>query len=157
MTYRSRTGRAAQFARWNAVRAATGYRSQFEADVAAALKASAPDVAYEPVRIPYTVTLNPTYKPDWALPSQAVFLEAKGEFPKADRDKMLLLKQQYPHLDIRFIFQNPNARTAGRQTCAKWAEEYGFKWCKGPGIPPAWLKHKPGVRARKAFDAVMGK
>ncbi|MDE7064509.1 MAG: endonuclease [Desulfovibrionaceae bacterium] len=156
MTYRSRTGRAAQFARWNAVRVATGYRSRYEADVAAALQTCGADAEYEPGRIPYDVHLTAHYKPDWVLRAQAILLEAKGEFPKADRDKMLLLKQQYPHLDIRFIFQNPNAKTTGRQTCATWADVHGFKWCGGPGIPPAWLKHKPGVRSRRAFDALLG-
>lgn len=154
MTCRSSgRGRAAQFARWNAVRAATGYRSQFEAEIAAALAASGTEADYEPARIPYNIHLTAHYTPDWLLPAQAIVLEAKGRFTKADRDKMLLVKQQHPHLDIRLIFQAPNAKTAGRQTCAAWADKHGFPWC-GPDIPADWLRHKPGVRARRAFDAL---
>ena len=41
MTFRSSSrSRAAQFARWNEVRRRTGYRSQYEADIAAALELS---------------------------------------------------------------------------------------------------------------------
>ena len=49
-TFRSSNSRAAQFARWNEVRRRTGYRSQFEADIAAALEGTG--AAYEPSRLP---------------------------------------------------------------------------------------------------------
>ena len=153
MSFRS-NGRSAQYAKWNAARKATGYRSQYEADIAASLTTQGVASCYEPCRIPYTVNVCATYKPDWTLPDQAIVLEAKGEFSKADRDKMMIIKAQYQHLDIRFMFQNPNQKVAGRQTCAGWADRHGFKWCKGPALPPDWITHKPGVRSRKAFDAV---
>ena len=49
-TFRSSSrSRAAQFARWNEVRRRTGYRSQFEADIAAALEGTG--AAYESSRL----------------------------------------------------------------------------------------------------------
>lgn len=108
-TFRSSSrSRAAQFARWNEVRRRTGYRSQFEADIAAALEGTG--AAYESSRLPYSVTTTATYTPDWLLPDQCILIEAKGELGKADRDKMQLIRQQYPHLDIRFVLQTPNAK-----------------------------------------------
>lgn len=157
MPFRSSSGgggRAAQYARWNEVRRRTGYRSRFEADIAETLKGTG--AVYESARLPYSVTLTATYKPDWLLPDQCIVLEAKGELDKADRDKMQLIMQQYPHLDIRFVLQTPNAKLTKTVTQADWCEKTGFPWCRGPGIPDDWLKHKPGVRSRRAFAAATG-
>ena len=132
-TFRSSNSRAAQFARWNEVRRRTGYRSQFEADIAAALEGTG--AAYESSRLPYSVTTTATYTPDWLLPDQCILIEAKGELGKADRDKMQLIRQQYPHLDIRFVLQTPNAkqsqrpsrkRTGARKTASRGARGRGF-------------------------------
>lgn len=149
-----RFSRAAQYAKWNAVRAATGYRSQYEADVAAALATTGEDIQYEALRIPYVVNICATYKPDFVLPKQAIMLEVKGEFRKEDRDKMQRVKAQYPHLDIRILFQAPKGKVAGKLTAAEWADNNGFPWCKGPSLPPEWFKHKPSAKSRKAFDKV---
>ena len=112
MTFRSSSrSRAAQYARWNEVRRRTGYRSQFEADIAASLEGTG--AAYESARLPYSVTTTATYTPDWILPGQCILIEAKGELGKADRDKMLLIRQQYPHLDIRFVLQARRQEQAG--------------------------------------------
>lgn len=148
------SSRYAQYARWNEVRRRTGYRSQYEADIAAGLTASGVSAAYEAVRLPYSVTLSSTYTPDWILPEQCIVLEAKGAFSKADRDKMELIKSQYPHLDIRMVLQHPTARLTpkARMTLADWCDARDFPWCGGPQLPEAWLRHRPGVRARKAFE-----
>ena len=146
--------RAAQYAKWNKVRKETGYRCQYEADIAAFLAESGVTSKYEPWRIPYVVNISAVYKPDWTLPDQCIVIEAKGEFRKEDRDKMLRVKGQYPHLDIRIVFQQPTAKVAGKTTCAMWAENNGFLWCKGPKLPTEWLTHKPGARSRKAFAKV---
>ena len=154
-TFRSSSrSRAAQFARWNEVRRRTGYRSQFEADIAAALEGTG--ATYESARLPYSVTTTATYTPDWILPVQCILIEAKGELSKADRDKMQLIRQQYPHLDIRFVLQTPNAKLTKTVTQADWCEKNGFPWCKGPSIPDDWLRHRPGIRSRRAFAAATG-
>ena len=49
-----------------------------------------------------------TYTPDFYLPKQKIFIETKGLFTSADRQKMRLVKEQHPDLDIRFIFNNSN-------------------------------------------------
>jgi hypothetical protein len=80
------------------------------------------------------------YKPDFRLPN-GIIVEGKGWFQPSDRRKHLLIKQQHPHLDIRFVFDNPNSRIApgSQSTNAMWADKHGFQWAKKL-IPEAWFK-----------------
>ena len=52
----------------------------------------------------YSYKLESKYTPDFFL-NNNIILEAKGFFKPADRRKMLAIKNQYPDLDIRFVFQ----------------------------------------------------
>lgn len=135
MPFRSSSGgggRAAQYARWNEVRRRTGYRSRFEADIAETLKGTG--AVYESARLPYSVTLTATYKPDWLLPDQCIVLEAKGELDKADRDKMQLIRQQYPTSTSASCSRRPTPssqkpsrkRTGARKPASRGAEVRGF-------------------------------
>lgn len=72
-----------------------------------------------------------------------IIIEAKGLFETKDRQKHLLIKKQYPHLDIRFVFQNPkNTLYKGSKTTyADWCDKYGFKWATKL-IPATWFKER---------------
>ncbi|WP_302736900.1 endonuclease [uncultured Desulfovibrio sp.] len=142
--------RIRQYKSWAALRLSTGFRSQFEADVHASFPEGC--ARYEAGAIPYKVEVRRRYTPDWLLPEQAIVIEAKGRFTKADRDKMLLIKAQYPCLDIRMIFMSLSARVTKALTVGDWCRQYGFPCCKGPSIPTTWLTHKPGKEQREAFD-----
>ena len=48
------------------------------------------------------------YTPDFKCLS--IIFETKGHFVTADRKKHLLIKEQYPKLDIRFVFSNSKNR-----------------------------------------------
>ena len=64
--------------------------------------------AYEPIKISYVIPLSEhSYTPDIVL-ANGIILEVKGRLVKADRDKHLLIKEQYPDIDLRFVFQNAN-------------------------------------------------
>ena len=97
------SSRGSQYAAWNKVREETGFRSGYEAEVQKRLPEG---VLYESIKIPYHIEMNANYTPDWIMPSQCILIEAKGEFRMEDRNKMLILKRQYPDLDIRLLFQN---------------------------------------------------
>ena len=117
-----------------------GYRSKFEADVAGDLEARGVDFRYEPFRIKYTKPVKPsTYLPDYVLPN-GIFIEAKGYFESADRAKHLIIKEQRPDLDIRFVFQNSNNRLSktSKTTYGAWAEKNGFKYANKQ-IPQEWI------------------
>lgn len=81
-----------------------------------------------------------TYTPDFILPN-GIIIEAKGRFITADRQKQLLIKDQFPDLDIRFVFSNPNNKIGKKSstTYAMWCDKNGFKYAQEL-IPIDWLK-----------------
>lgn len=119
-----------------------GFRSGLEERVAEELKqALGRPVEYETVIVPYEKPAKKSrYTPDFRLPNGTI-IETKGRFVTADRQKHLLIKQQHPDLDIRFVFSNPNARISkqSQTTYAMWCEKNGFQYAKG-SVPTEWLK-----------------
>lgn len=117
-----------------------GYRSKFEANIASDLEARGVDFRYEPFRLKYTKPAKPSnYTPDYVLPN-GIIIEAKGYFESADRTKHLIIKEQRPELDIRFVFQNPNNRLSknSKTTYGDWATKNGFKYA-AKQIPQEWI------------------
>lgn len=114
------------------------YRSRLEEKVARWLELNGYEFEYETMRLDYT--LSATYTPDFILPN-GVILEAKGYFKPADRRKMVAIKKQHPHLDIRMVFQQPkNTLTkTSKTTYSDWAEKYGFPWAPAHNIPAEWF------------------
>lgn len=80
------------------------------------------------------------YTPDFPLPN-GIIVETKGRFLPADRKKHLLVRKSNPDIDVRFVFQNPNARISktSKTTYADWCDKNGFLYAKGL-IPDEWLK-----------------
>ncbi len=118
-----------------------GYRSGLEDVIAKQLKEAGVAFKYEKLKIKYEQpSSNRTYTPDFELPN-GIIIETKGRLVLADRKKHIWIKEQHPHLDIRFVFQNAkNKISAGSPTTyADWAEKNGFKWCNGK-IHDEWLK-----------------
>ena len=86
---------------------------------------------YEVTKIPYTIPeSNHNYTVDWTF-INGLLVETKGYLSDhKERYKYVLLKQQHPDLDLRFVFDNPNKLCGGtKQTHGAWATKYGFKWC----------------------------
>lgn len=73
-----------------------------------------------------------------------IIIEAKGIFDATDRAKHLLIKAQYPHLDIRFVFSNAKAKIykGSKTTLAAWCEKNGYQYATKE-IPAKWFKEKP--------------
>lgn len=138
---------------WAKIRRETGYRSGYEKDVAESLAEAVPSARYEAATLRYEVRAWRRYLPDFLLPEQAIVIEAKGQLTTEDRAKMLLLKRQFPALDIRILLQNPKDKLTPRMTAGDWCEKAGFPFAKGPGIPEAWACHSPSSARRAAFDA----
>lgn len=121
-------------------------RSALEDKVAKQLDISGVTYAYESVRLDYKVpSRKAKYTPDFILTSEdkQLIIEAKGWFrTAAERQKMVLVKQCNPDLDIRIVFQNANKPIyKGSPTSyAKWATENGFLWADKGTIPDEWLE-----------------
>lgn len=100
--------------------------------------------AYEPEYLPYRLDEVRRYLPDFKLQKKKsvgyIFIEGKGKFTSIDRKKMLLVKAQYPALDIRFVFYRAKAkiRKGSQTTHAMWAEKNGFPWAD-KSIPKNWI------------------
>ena len=73
-----------------------------------------------------------------------IFIESKGWFLPEDRKKHLLIKEQNPDMDLRFVLQSPNGKIykGSKTTYAQWCEKNGFKWAKKE-IPQEWIDEKP--------------
>ena len=124
-----------------AVAAKYGFRSGLEMQISEELHVKGIDGEYEKNIIQYIVPAsNHKYKPDFRLPN-GIFVETKGRFLMADRKKHILIKEQHPELDIRFLFQNSKARIskASKTTYASWCDKYGFKYADKT-IPEDWYQ-----------------
>ena len=120
------------------------YRSGLEDRIAEQLKNRGVPVVYERYQIDYIIpSQKHVYTPDFLLPN-GIIVEAKGLFDADDRRKHLLLKQQHPNLDIRFIFSNTKTKIykGAKSTVADWCDKHGFKYaCRE--IPAAWFLEPP--------------
>ena len=117
-----------------------GYRSGLEDDISEQLKGLDVPFKYEELKIKYQVNEVRTYTPDFEL-FNGIIIESKGRFVSADRKKHLKVKEQYPKLDIRFVFSNSKGKInkGSKTTYAMWCDKYGFKYADKE-IPEKWLK-----------------
>ena len=121
-------------------------RSKLEIKLSEILNNTGVTWAYEVTKIPYTIPESDhQYTVDFTL-SNGLLIEGKGYLSDhKERYKYVLIKEQYPDLDLRFVFDNPNKLVGGtKMTHAKWAEKYGFRYCsiKDTEQIESWLKEK---------------
>lgn len=115
------------------------YRSKFEVRVAADLGKRKIDFQYEKVSFDYVPKIR-NYTPDFYLPESKIYIETKGRLTTNDRVKHLLIKDQYPDLDIRFVFVNANNKISrtSKTTYANWCDRHKFLWAESL-VPMEWL------------------
>lgn len=114
------------------------FRSKFEERFAGWLEDQGVPYQYETLKIPYQRKVS-KYTPDFILPN-GVIVEVKGLWKSDDRSKHLLIKEQQPEYDIRFLFMNAYNKLSKRSktTYADWCDKHGFKWAHKE-IPKEWL------------------
>lgn len=128
-----------------------GFKSGLEAKIAQQIETVTGEPAqYETQTIEYTKPSRVhRYRPDFTLPN-GIIIEGKGIFEAQDREKHLLLKEQRPDLDIRFVFSRSEASIYPRSptTLAMWCQKHGFKYADKL-IPISWFKEaKPPKEKR---------
>jgi hypothetical protein len=134
---------------------ANGYRSGLEEKIAADLKNAGIDAKFEAVTIKYTKPSKVhRYTPDFILPN-GIIIETKGRFVTADRTKHRLLREQYPHLDIRFVFSRSKDVIGKKSTTtyALWCQRLSILFADR-SIPDAWLREKPCSKRLAAIEAL---
>ncbi|APD19631.1 endonuclease [Pectobacterium phage PP74] len=117
------------------------YRSGLEEKNMKLLESKGVKAEYEMWRVPYVVPAsNHHYTPDILLPN-GIFVETKGLWESDDRKKHLLIREQYPELDIRLVFSSSRTKIyKGSPTSyGEWAEKHGIKFADKL-IPAEWLK-----------------
>lgn len=118
------------------------YRSRLEDKIGEQLNAAGIAFAYEGERVPYTIPERiAKYLPDFRVGN--IVLEGKGWFKTAaERQKLILVRECNPELDIRLVFSDANKRIykGSPTTYAQWADTHGFKWSTKGAIPPQWIK-----------------
>lgn len=131
------------------------YRSGLEQKVADQLEAAGVNAAYEEFKIPYIKPVsNHTYNADFVLPN-GIIVETKGLFEADDRKKHLLIKEQHPDLDIRFVFSSSRSRLykGSKTTYGEWCEKNGYRYADKL-IPANWLREAKNEASLTALKAV---
>tara|TARA_R100001594_G_scaffold64603_2_gene98907 strand:+ start:6081 stop:6437 length:357 start_codon:yes stop_codon:yes gene_type:complete len=98
---------------------------------------------YEPKR--FYVNIPTSYVPDILLPN-GIYVEIKGFLRVKDRIKYVKFKEQFPEIDLRFVFYNSKSSYQGavkrkddtKPTLAEWAERYGFIYAD-KRVPSRWF------------------
>lgn len=131
------------------------YRSGLESRIAGELNDLKVLYRYEPMdgKIDYVLpSTNHTYTPDFVITTKSgkqIIVETKGIWDYADRNKHLLIRQQHPDKDIRFVFSRSKSRIrkGSATTYADICEGRGrgiFKGVRWPyadkTIPNEWLE-----------------
>ena len=117
-----------------------GFKSGLEDSVSQQIESKGIKVEYETEEVKYIIPASPhTYHPDFKLPN-GIRVETKGRFVLADRKKHLLVKEQNPTLDIRFVFSNSKNKInkKSKTTYADWCDKNGFKYADKV-IPDDWF------------------
>ena len=133
----------------NAVR--SPYRSKFQEAIAELLDERGVAYTHEGEAIEYRKPERTAkYTPPFAL-CTGIILQQKGRFVTADRQKHILIKQQFPNREVRFIFWDAQARISklSDTTYAAWCDRYGFTWtcykanrkAKLPVVPLEWTRN----------------
>lgn len=149
---------------------ADGHRSGLETSNAAFLQKHGVAYDYESHRIHYVVPRRrASYTPDFVL-ANGIIIETKGIFDAEDRQKHLLIKQQHPGLDIRFVFSRSSTtltkvmkivdgqklRRENPTTYATWCAKHGFLFAdKTP--PLEWLAEPSCPERLAALEAAAEK
>jgi hypothetical protein len=119
------------------------YRNKLEEKVGEQLHAAGIKAAYEGYWVPFAVpSRTAKYLPDFRVGN--IIIETKGWFGRQsakERQKFVLLKEQHPELDIRFVFTNDTKPIykGSPTTFADWARDHGFKWSSGGRVPREWI------------------
>lgn len=118
-----------------------GFRSGLEDKFIQELEEYGLDPNYEAKKFEYIIPESKhNYTPDFPL-SPHIVIETKGRWVVEDRQKMLLIKEQYPEIDFRIVFYNANQKIkkGSKTTYAMWCDKHGIKWANKT-IPPEWVE-----------------
>lgn len=125
------------------------YRSGLQEKNVKLLESFGIDPKYEEFYINYTIPESQhRYTPDFVLPN-GIVIQTKGVWDSQDRKKHLLLKQQHPDIDIRFVFSRSKTPIykGSKTTYASFCQKNGIKYADKE-VPSAWLEQKGTINKK---------
>ena len=118
-----------------------GWRSGLEEKLGAQLQADGRPFRYEGLTGEYRVPVRVArYTPDFIL-HNGIVVESKGRWLTADRQKIRLIAEQFPALDLRMVFSNSRTRISkqSKTTYAQYCDRIQIPYAD-KAIPPEWLE-----------------
>lgn len=118
-----------------------GFRSGLEENFIKELEHAGLEPNYESKEFEYIVPESKhKYTPDFPV-SPHIVIETKGRWVLEDRQKMLLVIEQYPDIDFRLVFYNANQKIkkGSKTTYGMWCDKHGIKWANKL-IPDEWIR-----------------
>lgn len=120
-----------------------GVRSGLEDVICKELSERGVPYKYEELTITYTQPEKQRkYTPDIVL-ENGIIVEIKGRWVTADRQKIGLVKKQYPDLDLRMVFSNSKTKISktSKTTYADYCDKLGIPFADKM-IPDEWIDEK---------------
>lgn len=132
-----------------------GYASGLERAVCMDLKKRRVKFEYEPDRLKYPrrvpgakceacsgpASRVSVYTPDIKLRKDGSYIEVKGRFTSANRQRMADFKKGRPDVQVRILFAADNWCTkTKRQRYTDWAKAHGYVCAVGKSVPDQWLQ-----------------
>ena len=121
-----------------------GVRSGLEGVICKDLNTKGVAYEYEKLVLPYIQPeQNRKYTPDIRLLDSEIIVEIKGRWVTSDRQKISLIKKQYPHIDFRMVFSNSKTKISkiSKTTYGDYCDKLGIPYAD-KRIPDEWLKEK---------------
>lgn len=120
-----------------------GVRSGLEDVICQELSQRGIPYKYEELTLTYTQPEKQRkYTPDIVL-ENGIVVEIKGRWVTADRQKIAMVKQQYPEMDLRMVFSNSKAKIskASKTTYGSYCQKLGIPFADKM-IPDEWILEK---------------
>lgn len=121
-----------------------GYRSGLEDKVAQQIESKDLPVIYEQEKLHFVHPARAaTYTPDFKITlgdGSWFYVETKGIFSVADRQKHILVREQNPEIEIRFVFSNSRSKLYKKSPTSygMWCDKHGFQYADKL-IPEQWF------------------
>ena len=121
-----------------------GYRSGLEVDQIQKLKSLGIDFGYESEKIHFVQPAKKrSYTPDIVFKKKdgtKMYIELKGEWVRDDRLKHVMIHEQYPGIDIRYVFTRSTDKISkvSKTTYGDYCTDRGWLYADEE-IPAEWL------------------
>ncbi len=129
---------------------AYGYRSGFEKTISDYLKKVKKKLGfkwgYEKIKLKFIQPeKNRTYTPDFIIErsdGSRIFIETKGRFTSADRQKHIWVRECNPGIEIKFLFGRDQPISKDSKTFySTWCTKNGFDFAISKNeVPKEWLQ-----------------